>query len=98
MRQLALALIATASLCASAEPRELNKRVICDTKANVFQHLIKEFKEEPQWHGRSPNQNTELMLTVNPVTGSWTLIEYSSDFACVLAVGENSSSKLGNRI
>jgi len=85
-------------ITASAEPRRLNKPVTCDDRDRVFTVIRDEFKETPQWWGASPEQGTQLVLTVNPVTGAWTMIEFTSTTACVLAVGEKSSSAWGTPI
>jgi hypothetical protein len=81
-----------------AEPRAVKKTVICADKIAVFEQLIKEFGETPQWQGQNAQQMTQIMLTVNLKTGSWTIVEYNADTACVLAVGENSSSRWGTPI
>ena len=79
----------------SAESRTVNKQVICDSKQVVFQAIINDFEERPVWRGFNPLQRTELMITVNPKNGHWTLVEYKDDWACVIGVGENSSSAWG---
>ena len=84
----------TASL-AHAETRRLNKPVVCDATEKVFRTMLEEFGETPQWQGATPEQGTSTVLTVNPKTGAWTLIEYTSVMACVIGVGENSSSSWG---
>ena len=89
-----LALFAVISTV-SAQSRTLNKPVVCDATATVFRTLVEEFKETPQWRGQNPQQGTSVVLTVNLTTGSWTLVEYTSITACVIAVGENSSSAWG---
>ena len=89
-----LILVLTASL-AHAEPRRLNKPVVCDSTAKVFRTMVEEFGETPQWRGSTPEQGTSTVLTVNPKTGAWTLIEYTAVMACVIGVGENSSSAWG---
>lgn len=78
---------------ASAEPRLVNKPVTCDTVDVVFRALVETFEETPQWQGRT--QNTGVVLTVNLKTGAWSLVEYTSDTACIIAVGENSRSRWG---
>jgi ABC-type uncharacterized transport system permease subunit len=78
-----------------AEPRTLNKPVVCDATEKVFRTMVEEFKETPQWHGVNPQQGTSVVLTVNLTTGAWTMIEYTAVTACVIAVGENSSSSWG---
>lgn len=80
---------------AHAEPRRLNKPVVCDTTEKVLRTMVEEFGETPQWRGVNAQQGTSTVLTVNLKTGAWTLIEYTSQMACVIGVGENSSSAWG---
>ena len=89
-----LILVLTASL-AHAEPRTLNKPVVCESTEKVFRTMVEEFGETPQWRGSTSEQGTSTVLTVNAKTGAWTLIEYTSVMACVIGVGENSSSAWG---
>jgi hypothetical protein len=92
---LILAVLFTVTLDAHAETRRLNKPVICDNTEKVFRTMLEEFGETPQWRGVTPEQGTSTVLTVNPRTGAWTLIEYTAVMACVIGVGENSSSAWG---
>jgi hypothetical protein len=92
---LILAVLFTVTLDAAAETRRLNKPVVCDTTAKVFRTMVEEFGETPQWRGSTSQQGTSTVLTVNTRTGAWTLIEYTSVMACVIGVGENSSSAWG---
>jgi ABC-type uncharacterized transport system permease subunit len=94
---LSLALLAVATTVI-AEPRRLNKPVVCEDTEKVFRTMVEEYKETPQWHGANPNQGTSVVLTVNLTTGAWTLIEYTTVTACIIAVGENSSSSWGTGI
>lgn len=96
MDKLLMALVLLVAVAtATAEPRILNKQVACDERDNVFKSIVEDFGETPQWTGQSPLYKTNLVLTVNLKTGSWTLIEYNGTMACVLAVGENSNSRWG---
>jgi len=79
----------------SAEPRTLNKPVVCDATEKVFKTIVEDFKETPQWRGSTSQQGTSTVLTVNLTNGAWTLIEYTTATACVIGVGENSSSAWG---
>ncbi len=92
---LILAVLFTVTLDAHAETRRLNKPVICDNTEKVFRTMVEEFGETPQWRGSTSQQGTSTVLTVNLKTGAWTLIEYTSVMACVIGVGENSSSAWG---
>jgi hypothetical protein len=78
-----------------AETRRLSKSVICDATERVFKTMVEEFGETPQWRGVTSEQGTSTVLTVNAKTGAWTLIEYTLVTACVIGVGENSSSAWG---
>jgi len=73
----------------------LNKPVVCESTEKVFRTMVEEFGETPQWRGVTSQQGTSTVLTVNPRTGAWTLIEYTSVMACVRGVGEQSSSAWG---
>jgi hypothetical protein len=90
-----LILILMLTTLAHAEPRRLNKPVVCESTEKVFRTIVEEFGETPQWRGATPEQGTSTVLTVNTKTGSWTLIEYTAVMACVIGVGENSSSSWG---
>jgi hypothetical protein len=90
-----LILILMLTTLAHAETRRLNKPVVCESTEKVFRTMMEEFGETPQWRGATPEQGTSTVLTVNPKTGAWTLIEYTSVTACVIGVGENSSSSWG---
>jgi len=92
---LILAVLFTVTLDAAAETRRLNKPVICESTEKVFRTMVEEFGETPQWRGSTSEQGTSTVLTVNPKTGAWTLIEYTAVMACVIGVGENSSSAWG---
>jgi len=92
---LILAVLFTVTLDAAAETRRLNKPVVCESTEKVFRTMAEEFGETPQWRGSTSEQGTSTVLTVNPKTGAWTLIEYTSVMACVIGVGENSSSSWG---
>jgi len=95
MMRFTVALILTlASLSVQAEPVTRAKTVLCDNITAVFQTIIGEYKEQPVWHGISPGTDTELTLTVNPQTGSWTLVEYKGSRACIISVGERSSQRV----
>ena len=92
---LILAVLFTVTLDAAAETRRLNKPVICESTEKVFRTMVEEFGETPVWRGATAEQGTSTVLTVNPKTGAWTLIEYTPIMACVIGVGEQSSSAWG---
>lgn len=98
MRTILTMLVLAAVSTVSAEPRTVNKPVVCNATEQVFRTIVEDFKETPQWQGVNPQQGTNVVLTVNLTTGAWTLIEYTTVTACVIGVGENSSSAWGTSI
>lgn len=95
MRTLTAVLILTVVTTVSAQTRRLSKPVVCDSTEKVFRTIVEEFGETPQWRGITTEQGTTTVLTVHPRTGAWTLIEYTAVTACVIGVGESSSSAWG---
>jgi len=92
---LTLLVMIAVTTTATAQTRRLNKPVVCDATEKVFRTMVEEFGETPQWRGATSEQGTSTVLTVNPRTGAWTLIEYTAVTACIIGVGENSSSAWG---
>jgi hypothetical protein len=98
MRTFSAVLSLLVAVTVMAEPRTLRKPVVCDDTERVLRTMTEEFGETPQWQGATSEQGTRTVLTVNAKTGSWTLIEYTAVTACVIGVGENSSSRWGTLI
>ena len=94
----ALVVMLAVTATSTAQTRTLNKPVVCDATQTVLRTIVEEFGETPQWRGSNPEQGTSTVLTVNPKTGSWTLIEFTAVTACVIGVGENSSSAWGTPV
>lgn len=99
MRNWLAVFVLTVNMTASwAEPQTLNKQVVCEDTATVLKTITEEYKETPQWYGPNVQNNTTVMLTVNMTTGAWTMIEFNKVMACVIAVGERSSSRWGTPV
>jgi len=92
---LALLVMVAVLTTAAAQTRTLNKPVVCDATATVLRTITEEFGETPQWRGSNAQQGTTTVLTVNLITGAWTLIEFNTVTACVIGVGQNASSAWG---
>jgi len=96
MRSLALAfLFCLASSIANAETFQMRKVMICDKSEIVFEKLAKDFEEFPVWDGKDIQDGSHYVITVNPQTGSWTMIQFMQGIACVLGVGTNSNIVTG---
>jgi hypothetical protein len=69
---------------------QTNKPVLCGDTATVFKSLDKNFQEYPAWVGKDGANESRYSLFVNKKTGSWTLIQFTKDLACVIGLGDES--------
>ena len=85
MRRSALAfLFCLISTIANAQLK-LDKPFFCDSATSILQIIKDRYKEVPVWVG-SQNKGI-VMLTVNEITKSWTLLEIYDEVACILGTG-----------
>lgn len=89
-----LALILIIPLLTSAESEVadafiMEKKLVCDQTSVMMEVLTKgNAQETPIWGGS--NDNARFGLLVNQETGTWTMIQFNKDIACILGHGENS--------
>lgn len=91
MRKLTVAfLLGLISFVAHAQkdPIIAEKPVFCSTLKIVMETVSGVYQEEPFWRGA--DDRSKFLMTVNPKSGSWTMIQYNDQIACVLGVGMNS--------
>lgn len=85
----------TAMLCsmhASAQPSyEATKPVVCNTLEHVTTTMKEKYGEEPIWFGEDVNQNGNYVMLSNLQTKTWTFVQFTKDWACVLGVGTGAS-------
>ncbi len=86
-------LLSLASCIANAQSFQTNKPIICDEIQKVIQSLGENYKEKPVW--LATGEGTKFSLFVNKETGSWTLLQFNSEVACILGVGKDSELILG---
>jgi hypothetical protein len=79
------------SIAHAQEIIDLNKAMKCSEPQKVMKYFRDTHKETPVWVGKTVH-NSHITLLTNPKTGSWTMIEYDSNMACVLGAGEDQSS------
>ena len=72
--------------------------MICDKTEAVFDVLVNDFEEVPQWTGKDVKDGTTYVLTVNIKDGTWTLIQMDKDIACVMGIGTNPRSMFGKPV
>jgi hypothetical protein len=73
---------------AYAQPVTVEKPVICDTPKIVIETLTGTgYREQPFWAGN--DKSSRYIMLVNEDTGSWTIVQFNNNIACVLGTGEN---------
>jgi hypothetical protein len=71
--------------------QQLMKPVECWVSEAVFKDVQDRYKEKIIWTGvpkNDPDSNSTIALAVNAKTGTWTLLEFNKDNACVLGSGK----------
>jgi hypothetical protein len=67
------------------------KEVVCASVKDVIELVSgPEYQEQPLWAGTG--QDSRYIMTINPKTGTWTMIQYDSKKACIISTGVNSQS------
>jgi hypothetical protein len=90
-----LALLLIIPLLTSAQsssgPITIEKTVVCDKTQNVLDVIINgRYQENPVWGG--VDDDSRYGLLVNRETGTWTIIQFNKETACVLGTGKSSRS------
>lgn len=86
MRKLAVVLLLALTSLANAQTK-LNKELVCDETEEIFNYIQEKHQEQAVWIGVT--DKTMTMLTQNPKTGSWTLIQFNDKLACILGSGKS---------
>jgi hypothetical protein len=68
----------------------VNKKVVCTDAKLLFESVRdSKYKEEPIWVGRL--DDSTMTIVANKKTGTWTLIQFNGDIACVIDAGEENT-------
>ena len=60
--------------------------MVCDSADSIFKFLTEEgYQEVPVWTGKDDNSNYTLFA--NSKTGTWSIIQFDRDVACILGTG-----------
>lgn len=70
---------------------DAHKPVVCDSTKAVIKFLSERYGEKPAWIAKSGDDDTFFTLFLNQKTGSWTLLQYTKETACVLGTGDSSA-------
>lgn len=78
---------------ANAQQVQIEKTVVCDKTAEVFEVLGKQHQEVPVWGGKNSEEKSNYALMLNTETKTWTLIQFNNNVACVLGTGNDYVSR-----
>jgi hypothetical protein len=88
-----LVLIPLLTSAQSSGPVAIEKTVICDKTQNVLDVIINgRYQENPVWGG--VDDDSRYGLLVNRETGTWTIIQFNKETACILGTGKSSRSMI----
>lgn len=91
MRTLALAfLLCLTGSIANAQAFEARKPVLCDNIQSIIKGLTENYNEKPVWTARNPVDDTRFALFLNSKEGTWTLLQMTTEVACIIGVGQES--------
>jgi hypothetical protein len=87
------------SSIANAQVFQANKPLMCDKVITVFTALKEKYKEIPVWVADDIRDGTKYALFVNEKESTWTMLQFTTENACILGVGTGSTlPDMGNKI
>ncbi len=70
---------------------EIDKTVLCSSTRSMLETLNKpDIQEIPIWVGQSDDQKSNYTVFMNTKTGSFTVLQFNPEWACILGMGERS--------
>ncbi len=84
-------LLSLISSIANAQAFEARKPVLCDNVQTLIKGLTENYNEKPVWTARNPQDDTRYALFVNDREGTWTLLQMTTEIACIIGVGKESN-------
>jgi hypothetical protein len=87
MKKIILLLLLTLSTIACS--KEMSKPVLCMETKEMFDAIFEEYRETILMVFDQDSFPNKIVLTVNPATKTWSLVEYSTEIACLLGSGNN---------
>lgn len=70
---------------------QANKPVVCDSLSNITKTMKDQYGEEPVWFGADLESNGNYVMLSNFQTKTWTFVQFTENWACVLGVGTGAS-------
>lgn len=90
MKKILILLCMIPHLAWGQEPVIVEKKIMCNWLNLVLENLAENYQERPVWVGQQ--DNTAYSLLVNPKRGTWTLIQFNKEIACVIGSGNASNA------
>lgn len=87
MKTFIFALLFITGTALAQEPVIVEKPLICAKTKELLNGLKNNYKELPVWVGSDEKSKYSLFVSDS---GTWTLIQFNENVACILGVGENS--------
>jgi hypothetical protein len=87
MKKIILSLLLAVSTIACS--KEMSKPVLCMDTKEMFDAIFEEYRETILMVFDQDSFPNKIVLTVNPATKTWSLVEYSTEIACLLGSGNN---------
>lgn len=82
-----LALLYSNTIFAQERTYELSRTMRCASTQGIVEFLFKEHGEVPIWVAKDAKTSSFISIVMNKEKGTWTVIQYDSATACVLAAG-----------
>ena len=87
MKKIIVSLLLAVSTVACSQ--ETGKPVICLDAKEMFDAIFEEYRETILMVFDQDSFPHKIVLTVNPATKTWSLIEYNTETACLIGSGNN---------
>ena len=87
MKKIILSLLLAVSTIACS--KEMSKPVLCMDTKEMFDAIFEEYRETILMVFDQDSFPNKIVLTVNPATKTWSLVEYNTEIACLLGSGNN---------
>jgi len=87
MRLALLTILLVPFMAFAEEPVTVNKEVVCTKTSTMLAAVRNMYGEQPVWHGDAESEGS-IVITANPTTNTWSIIQYNEKVACLLEVGK----------
>jgi hypothetical protein len=84
---ISIAVLTLALVSVSSYSEIFKKDIVCDSREHIFKTLTGEdYEELPVWTGN--DEKSMYAMFANSKTGTWSLVQFNKDTACILGTGE----------